>query len=205
MAIWLRTNEFEEAVQSFESCLEFAIKATGDLSYWKWTMISLHNALQGFMVISLRRSDGFGPIRDDIEKEWHEARSKGHQLPVEKLDSFLNLYKKIKKEGSLQYSNEERFIPKGNQGHSVKKVNEIRDEFIHFTPKGWSLECSGLPNCCLDCLQIARFLHENCRNISTRSGYDRDRVIRVLSELEKVFSDLKTQYTNTEPSKRVDA
>jgi len=152
------------------------------------------------MVISLRRSDGFGPIRDDIEKEWYKARSKGHPQPVEKLDSFLNLYKKIKKKGTLQYSKEERFVPKSNQGYSVKKLNEIRDDFIHFAPKGWSLECSGLPDCCLDCLHIARFLHENCGNISTQSGYNRNKVIKVLSELERVFSDLRTQYANTEPS-----
>lgn len=40
----------------------------------------------------------------------------------------------------------------------MKKLNQIRNEFIHFTPKGWALGLSSAPQVALDCLDICGFL-----------------------------------------------
>ena len=91
------------------------------------------------MVIALTRSDSFGATDVKQEKAWREAYAKGNPLPTdqEKLLSFLDLYDKIKRKGMLPYSSAERFVPGGSQGRSMKKLNFIRNEFVHFTPKGW--------------------------------------------------------------------
>ena len=54
MEIWFRTDEFEEAILSFEKVAESSELIAKDLSRWRWLVISLHNAVQGFMVLALR-------------------------------------------------------------------------------------------------------------------------------------------------------
>lgn len=50
---YLRTDEHEEAVRSLEWA-EAQARSLGEDSYqWKWVLISLHNAVQGFMVLAL--------------------------------------------------------------------------------------------------------------------------------------------------------
>ena len=152
--IWLRTDEYEEAVSSLEFATEEIGQVSEDLYRWKWIILSLHNAVQGFMVISLRGTNGLRVLKDDVAKAWLKAHEAGEPLPEEKLDSFLNLYKKTKN----GLSNGVKFKPVGTQGRSIKKLDSLRDELIHFTPKGWSLEVSGLPGICIDCFAIIRFL-----------------------------------------------
>src|SRR5262245_58486709 len=53
MDLWLRTDEIQEAVLSLEAAYDFAERCKSELYYWKWTLIALHNAVQGFMVIAL--------------------------------------------------------------------------------------------------------------------------------------------------------
>lgn len=73
---WLRTDEKVEALESlkeFKRHLE-AIENEGDLNSWKWSLLSLHIALQGFMVWTIRR----GHDRDVISnKVYREDRVEG--------------------------------------------------------------------------------------------------------------------------------
>ena len=63
------------------------------------------------------------------------------------------------------YVHSKAFIPMGTQGESIKTLNRLRNEFIHFVPKGWSLDVSGLPHLFLDCFNIIEFLGWECNNI----------------------------------------
>ena len=58
----------------------------------------------------------------------------------------------------LKYIDSRKFIPKDTQGSSVKLLNQLRNEFVHFTPRVWALDlvrspsdgpglsgCSGFP------------------------------------------------------------
>lgn len=72
-------------------------KVLDDTYYWKWSVVSLHNSLQGFMVCALTGSNGLNALRDDVAKAWIEALNSGNgNYKIRKLDCFLNLYKKIK-------------------------------------------------------------------------------------------------------------
>jgi len=186
MAIWLRTNEAVEAVVSLETVCEQLPKVIDEPHYWKWVIIALHNGLQGFMVLALKGSDGLNVLTEESEKEWRAAFERDDGvLPQPKLDNFLKLYKKIKsgrktyeeqmKTGGLlygkpsdrmhMYGRSQPFKPEGTQSESVKKLNQLRNEFIHFLPKGWSLEVSGLPQVVRDCVNIISFLAFQCGNV----------------------------------------
>jgi hypothetical protein len=88
---YLRIDEHEDAVRSLEWAEIQARLLASDCYHWKWVLISLHSAMQGFMVLALWKGNGLLTLRDDIAKEWLVAHEKDKPYPDEKLDSFLNL------------------------------------------------------------------------------------------------------------------
>ena len=111
---------------------------------------------------------------------------------IEKLDNFLDLYKKIKKPSKMEfYIHSKPFKPSGAQGSSIKKLNSLRNDFVHFVPKSWSLEVTGLPQIFLDCLNIIDFLGWKWRNILWHVCSVEKRASKALSEAMEKIKDLK--------------
>ena len=166
MENWLRTDETQEAVISLEMVTEYLDRVTVNYHYWKWVIIGLHNTLQGFMVLALRGTNHLNVLREKDAQKWTDAYEQGKIRPTDLLlDSYLNLYKKIKSDRMNMYTSSIQFKPKGTQGWSIKKLNSLRNDFIHFIPKGWSIEISGLPRITQDCLDVIDFLAFDCGNI----------------------------------------
>jgi len=163
MVEWLRTDEAEEAVGALEAAARFIGELQTDLFAWRWAILSLHIAAQGFMVVALRDSAGLLPLRDEVAAEWLEAHRAGTPPPAEKLDEFLNLYKKVKRKEIATLLQATPFEPKDSQGRSIKMLNRLRNQFVHFLPMTWSLETAGLPEMCLDVLDFIEFLSASYR------------------------------------------
>ena len=140
-------------------------KVLDNIYYWKWVLIALHNALQGYMVLALGGSGSPNILTKECATERMAAERRDDDvLPAPKLDNFLNLYKKIKagrklydeqlkvghilprKSSDLMMMNvrSQPFKPHGTQTQSVKMLNKLRNDYIHFSPKGWSLGVHGL-------------------------------------------------------------
>ena len=108
-----------------------------------------------------------------------------------KMDTFLNLYKKIRRHAIFGY----KFAPKAQQGKSIKRLNLFRNEFVHFMPKGWSIELSGMPNICLDCLDVIRALNSGFVHDRWDSEDQSAQFEEVLAEATRVTRDLHNRYT----------
>ena len=165
MAHYLRTDEVEEAISATEMVAESVAAVKVDIYRWKWALIALHSAVQGFMVLALRGSNGLVALKDDVAAAWLDAYEKNLPLPEERLDSYENLYRKVKGDRMLIYGHSKKFVPNGSQGSSINKLKDLRDDFIHFVPKGWSLEVSGLPRIFGDCIDFIEFLGWECGNV----------------------------------------
>lgn len=193
--MYMRTNEEAEAAGAINMASRFSEELETDFKPWRWLVIALHNAVQGFMVLSLRHGNGLLALDDESFAKWMEAHEKSGPYPRnEKLDSYLNLYKKVKSESLGRMGGNKNFVPSGTQGKSIKKLNEIRNEFIHFTPKGWSLEVNGLPRICLDCLALIRFLGWETENIfwheiehKEQAQFCCEKLQVQLSEIDRVY------------------
>ena len=156
---WLRTDETEEALLALRVTSENLDKALLDLTYWPWVILPLHNALQGFMVLALRGSNGLNVLTPESAAGWIAAYESGTgDYPELELDDFLNLYHKVKSPSMMPLGISRPFKPRGSQGWSIKKLNSLRNEFVHFVPKGWSLEVSGLPSIVEDCVTAIEYL-----------------------------------------------
>lgn len=192
---YLKTNELNESVKALEIVAYFLPKVISENYFWKWIIIALHNAVQGFMVCALKGSNGLNVLKDNVKDKWLDAyRNNCGNYPIEILDTYLNLYKKTKGDMMVMYFISRKFIPQGQQGWSIKKLNFLRNKFIHFLPEGWFLEISGLPDIINDCISFIDFLSFESGNIwmdQGRQGYVRGLIAGIKRDLVKI----KESYT----------
>jgi hypothetical protein len=159
---WLHTDERSDVLASL-AMLDRALDAvTKDSAAWKWIVIATHSALQSAIACHLSSvGNSFLVATQEDAEAWLRAHENGDPYPEMMMDSFPNLYDKLKKVQVHGY----RFSPKDQQGRSMKKINEFRNEFVHFMPKGWSLQLDGLPKICTDCLNVIAELNQDTLDI----------------------------------------
>lgn len=195
MARYLLTDEYEEAISALEMVTESLEKARVDAYRWKWVLIALHSAVQGFMVLALRGSNNLAVLKKKNAVKWSEAFRNNRLLPDECLDTYPNLYSKVQNAELMQkYTYSIVFNPSGSQDHSIKMLNRLRNEFIHFVPKGWRLEVSELPTMVIDCLSFINFLGWQCGNVL---WYDPDVELRAkaaVASAQTIATELSMLY-----------
>ena len=190
---YLRTDEQEEAIRSLEWAELQARTLDTDAYAWKWVLIALHNAMQGFMVLALWNGNGLLALRPSVAKKWVKAYESDGPFPAEKLDEFLNLYLKVKDPANFHTIGAGPFEPGGTHDQSMSRLNEFRNMFTHFTPKGWSLELAGLPQICLDVLEVMTFLGLQTTAVLWYKSTRRTRTERALKRMTKTLLRLSAQ------------
>jgi hypothetical protein len=193
MPTYLRTDTSEEAVSALEMFAESLEAVPGDPYRWKWSIVALHGALQGFLVLGLRGSNNFDVLSPSSAKIWAAAVNSGNLPPADgRLDSLLGLYAKAKSDRMLNYTTSRRLQPRGTQDASVKMLNSLRNDFIHFVPKGWSIEISGLPRICGDCLDLIEFLGWGSGNVHWVDDTQQERAVRAVADARSQLLSLRT-------------
>jgi hypothetical protein len=192
---YFRTDEETEAADALQAAHTFSSWIATEYRHWRWVTLALHNAAQGFMVLSLRHGNGLLALAPECTQAWlraYEAHSDDY--PEEKLDSYLGLYKKVKSPSTGSIGGNKPFRPKDRQGWSIRKLNRLRNEFIHFTPKGWALEVPGMPRICLDTLALIDFLGWQSGNIFWQDASASERAKTASRELAHRMSEYEAEY-----------
>jgi hypothetical protein len=149
--VWLRTNEIEEFIDAIEHTARLAGQVKDDVKVWKWLIIALHSALQGACVCALRGHDTAGVTmltKKSWKKVWHwldvESRNDPHSpMPAERLASLKDLFARVRDPELLPAPHTLRAST--NVVADIDKLNRLRNDFIHFVPRGLFLELSGMP------------------------------------------------------------
>ncbi|MDK2980174.1 MAG: hypothetical protein PWQ55_521 [Chloroflexota bacterium] len=198
MENWLRIDEEQQALLSLEFVNHQINKIEENLLNWEWVLIGIHNALQGFMVLALQGTDGLNVLNEKSAKEWMETYNDGCEKNLNlRLNSFPNLYENIQSPRMQIFGISEIFTPKGTQNLSVRQLNKYRNEFIHFLPKGWSIEISGFPRIVIDCIDIITFLAFDSNNILWSDDDQEQKVKQLCSEIKKIANALLVLYNGT--------
>ncbi len=157
---FIRTDEYYDFVDTLEFCLESLTRTKQSDAHWKWVIISLHNALQGALVCVLKGTDDFGIMnKKSAEKmyEWHEQRRKGKQTPYPKMH-LANTMELLERASRSQYMSEFNGMPISLTSQQKKDFSllntDLRNQFTHFAPSGWSIEKEGLPRIILNMIDI---------------------------------------------------
>ena len=157
--------------------------------YWQWVYISLHSAVQAYMVLALTGTHSLLTYSKTDMKEWLEKYDNHDQLPECHLDRFLNLYKKTKSTKFLFYDNSNRFIPSETQNSSIKLLNDRRNDFIHYKPAGYLIIMGDRPfSIVTDCLDYIEFLAFQSNNIIWFEEHYKTETERLLSECRSVIA-----------------
>jgi len=191
---WLRTDEREESVSALAMMRDSTANVVEDIYQWKWVIIAAHNALQGFMVLALRNGNNLTVMPEKLAGKWLEAYRAEKPLPEERLDSFPNLYKKIKSKDMEFLVSSKRFQSLEAHDRAVDKMIYLRNDFIHFVPRGWSIEVSGLPEICQRIIEIIRFLGWESSNVLWHEIELRDKADRLINEIIENLNNVERKY-----------
>ena len=193
---WLRTNEIEEFIDALQHCAELASGLALNTRRWKWIIIAIHNALQGACTCALRGIDTAGiNIRSTANAKAFFGRlnltpekRKVRPEPSEYLANLMTLYERIQ---------QVQFIPEPHclrvtefMSRDVRQLNDIRNEFIHFMPKGLSLELSGMTRIVRTCCNVIEHLAVN--KPTFWHHLDDRRVDQIQESLQKLRMEMDT-------------
>jgi hypothetical protein len=143
---YIRFNEIEDVLASVDLLAVVAPHVRENPSYWKWMIIGTHGALQGAMVCAFADSTGTSVLEKKSAAKvlnWLNAdEATRGEHPKEQLASFADLFRRCLR-GS---HNCEPLVLTREQCRDIRQLHhEFRNNFAHFTPKGWSIEKAGLP------------------------------------------------------------
>jgi hypothetical protein len=188
--IWLRTDEREDILASLRMVSNSCDSANSDPSAWKWVVIGLHSAFQGAMALHLAFGNDLLVANPESASAWLDAHENGAPYPETMMDDFLSLFKKLKKHEILGF----RFKPNGTQGRNVRRLNRFRNQFVHFMPQGWSIELSGMPQICRDCLDVIAQLGEYSLCTRWESDEQRGAFVELLEQCQMKLSVFHAAY-----------
>lgn len=161
---YLRFDEKSNTYDSLEKLLFFLDGVEKNLNFWKWAIIALHSALYGSMILSLQGTHPDRVSKLPIKKKRiHTIDEKDNPVTIEindkKLISFHDAFKRIQQTKYMKmYVGSKFFRPKHNHYEAVEWINdELRNPFLHFIPRGWSIGIKGLKEIFRDCLEIIEF------------------------------------------------
>ncbi|MDZ4655872.1 MAG: hypothetical protein U1F44_08360 [Coriobacteriia bacterium] len=97
----------------------------------------------------------------------------------------------------LMYGHSQPFKPVGTQGASIKGLNTLGNEFVHFVPKGWLLEVSRLPQIFEDCLALIAFLGWESNNVIWYEDENEKRAVKALESARNVVAALAVTYSDS--------
>lgn len=128
-----RRSEALSSLKEFASCLA---KVNEDPFVWKWAIISVDNALQGYMTTVLVKGNSFNTWRKKDRAAWLEAHNADEPYPETRLDGFFPLHEKAFGEKV------------GKERGGVWNLHEIRNNFVHFNTDGYSIRQSTCIEIC---------------------------------------------------------
>jgi hypothetical protein len=147
-SVYLRTDEAEDVIASLELCQDCLLLLKEQPARWKWLMVALHNAAQGAMACHLSGTAQLGALEKMSARRWLEhltASRCTRPAPKERLADFTELLSRLSSANKRLELAGPIIQVSEDQKRSLKKLNDLRRGFAHFTPKGWSIELSGMP------------------------------------------------------------
>ena len=154
---WYRTDEQRFALATAQFARQCFVSLRTDREQLPWTIIALHGATQAAMIAHLTGTAGLGALSKTSAIELLSALNGEGAYPDSlHVAPFLQLVRRLR---SAKNQIEVAGAPvelTGAELRSLKLLNALRNDFIHFSPRGWSLEISGLPVLGQACVTIMR-------------------------------------------------
>jgi hypothetical protein len=157
---YIRFDEVDDVLASLRLLAELGPKLSSEAWSWKWAIIAAHNGLQGALVCALSGTAGVGALDEHSASamlDWLEKHS--GDPPKERLASFNTLVERGCSSERMSYLGGAPLSLSRQQTKDLRRLNDnFRNNFAHFTPKGWSIERVGLPRIILAAVDAIQHL-----------------------------------------------
>ena len=215
MTRYIQTDECQDVLASLEYCALSLCQTRQSDRAWKWVVLSLHNALQGAVVCHLSGTAQVGALRKTSAKEWLEwyAKDQRGETPHEqkKIDEFgAPMMRTGKEKGQppreFVASADELFsrlscsskrIENGcgeiieiteRQKTAFRRLHSLRNEFSHFSPKGWSIELEYTEETIEDILDVVCLILDDPWPFRHMPRGDMDVLRSTIEEIRSILS-----------------
>lgn len=155
---YVRTDTAEDAVSSFEIASDFYARALADDRYWKWFILAVHSGVQGAFALALDGGNGLLVQKPNVAKATLTAYEQGRETPESHMDNFMRLYRKLHAKENLRFASAQPLPESRPNALAVEGLNFLRDEFIHFNTKSWSVERALIETRVRGSLKVAQFV-----------------------------------------------
>jgi len=150
--LWVSTDEAEDVASSIRHALRAWDLTSSDPQAWKWVILALHSALQGACVCHLlTTASPVGALTKRNTDEWltyfEESRhDRNLRPPRTELMALPELLKSVRRAGSSGDRVAPAIVINDAELAWLRRLHvQLRNQFVHFEPRGWSVEISGLP------------------------------------------------------------
>ena len=148
------TDTESDAVGSLSAAADFLKIARENPDYWKWSVVALHSAVQGILVLSLHDGIGLLVQKPGRAKAMFAALQgePGNLVPY--MDNFMGLYRKA--QDPINFSGRAPPVPADpDLQAAIEAFDQMRHDLLHFNSKGWSIHIPLLISRCRSALAVA--------------------------------------------------
>lgn len=168
---------------------------------WKFLIIASHNALQAVMARALRQGNVANVFSDKSAKKFNEyldemvkvgddeskraalIQPKGHML------NLMSLYERIQ---NSKYLNDP-YDAMGNR-YQIVRLNDFRNEFIHFKWSGWSISVEPFPQIIDEVLRVIKYLSNTHNGSFFVSRDDLNHINELTNAISIKNTEVKDKY-----------
>ena len=190
---YFEIDEIDNLIDNLEMTAHFL---ESHFSYkWKWAIIALYQAFYGALISTLSGSDPRQTVIDRQRDSGKAVMLHVNRIPFDIIassfgkneetirDWISNPYlisieealRRVKKKEYLHYSDAKPLVTSADEEDDIRMlVKEFRNEFVHFSPKGWVVFTPPLRRILSSILRIVYFLEfeSNCVSMSERQEQD---------------------------------
>ncbi|WP_223618953.1 hypothetical protein [Lysobacter sp. ESA13C] len=124
-----------------------------DQKNWKWAVVALHSAAQGFLVLSLRKGNNLLVQKPSHAKTMLAALEGGSGSLEPYMDNFIGLYRKARDPANFVGCAPP--VPSDlDLEADMKAFDQMRHDFLHFNSKGLSISRSFMRSRCNSALSL---------------------------------------------------
>lgn len=184
-----RTDTEHDAAYSLGAASDFLTLVDAKPHYWRWFMLAVHAGVQGCLALALMNGNLFYVQKPGVTKRMlaaHQSESEGLDFPNPHMDNFLRLYEKAK---------QAQYLPRGatplpsddRHERALNSLNEMRDEFVHFNSKSWSVEIAHMTGVAAVACEVIEYVFGSGALLWHTDEFEQE-AVRALQSLKEALS-----------------
>lgn len=192
MSNFIDTDEQRDVLVSLEELKRQLHRVSEDPTAWKWVIVSLGSALNGGLTCHLSGTMQVGALETRVANKTITALQHDVMEPIP--SPFLAKPKELLSRAMSGERIErtcDALAVTDSQKRSFGLVFKWRNQFLHFSPQGWSIEVTGLPEMIRDCVAILQKIENDGWSFRRLKSAERKQLKDVLVGIEEKAFQLK--------------